>query len=61
MPLAVVIKFDNPRVGRLFLMQQGLEVADLVQIEAVASRFKAGKGGFIELQRIQFPLTLAWA
>lgn len=58
MPLAVLIKFDNPRVGRLFHMQQGLEVADPVRIEPVASRFKA-KGGFQELQRIQFPVMLA--
>ena len=57
---AVQTRFENPRVGRVYRLEHGLQESEPIRIEPTTARFK-GKGGFIEFQRLQYPLMLAWA
>jgi hypothetical protein len=64
MPEAVMVQFDNPRVGRQMRAMENLPIDGPVPIPAAASRFKAkGRAGArgTTIERRQFPLTLSWA
>lgn len=62
-PDAIFVKFDNECVGRLLRAMDHLDPAGPVPIPIASSRFGAkgvaGRGQQVE--RKQFPLTLAWA
>ena len=65
-PTLISVKFDDDRAGRTSIQTSGNSFArenDSVLIERVLSKIKvcSGKPSSPELQRIQFPITLAWA
>ena len=65
-PSVIYIKFDDERAGNALIQTSGDSFAQqnkVVPIEPVLSKIKVhpGKPSSPELQRIQFPITLAWA
>ena len=65
-PSVIYIKFDDERAGNALIQTSGDSFAQqnkVVPIEPVLSKIKVhrGKPSSLELQRIQFPITLAWA
>ena len=65
-PTLISVKFDDDRAGRTSIQTSGNSFArenDSVLIERVLSKIKvcSGKPSSPEVQRIQFPITLAWA
>ena len=65
-PSVIYIKFDDERAGNALIQISGDSFAQqnkVVPIEPVLSKIKVhpGKPSSLELQRIQFPVTLAWA
>ena len=65
-PTVVCIKFDDQKAGRTFIQTSSYTFArenGVVPIEPVLSKIKVrpGKPSSPEVQRIQFPITLAWA
>ena len=65
-PTVIYIKFDDDRAGRnLIRMSSNTFVREnnVVPIEPILSKIKVrpGKPSSPEIQRIQFPITLAWA
>lgn len=59
---AVLIQFDNPRVGREYRRSMNLDPdsSEPVAVEPTLSSFHA-KGSTMRMQRLQYPLDLAWA
>lgn len=65
-PTVIYVKFDDKRAGGMLIKNSGDTFAKqnhFVPIEPVLSKIKVhpGKPYSPELQRIQFPITLAWA
>lgn len=65
-PRILYIKFDDPKAGKELIQSRGNSFArenKLVPIEPVLAKIKIrpGKASSPEIQRVQFPVTLAWA
>jgi ATP-dependent exoDNAse (exonuclease V) alpha subunit len=65
-PTVLYIKFDDPNAGKELIKSQGMPFArqnHLVPIKPVLTKVKVrpGKSSSPEIQRVQFPVTLAWA
>ena len=65
-PTVIYIKFDDNRAGKVLIDSSNNSFAKgnrLVPIEPILARFKLrpGKPSSPEIQRVQFPITLAWA
>ena len=65
-PTLISVKFDDDRAGRTLIQTSGNSFPrenDSVPIEPVLSKIKVcpSKPSSPEVQRIQFPITLAWA
>ena len=65
-PFVIYMKFDDVRVGNALIQTSGdsfVQQNKVVPIEPVLSKVKVhrGKPSSLALQRIQFPITLAWA
>ncbi len=65
-PTIVYIKFDDPNAGKELVHNYPIPFArenNVVPIEPVSARIKIrpGKASSPEIQRVQFPITLAWA
>ena len=65
-PTVIYVKFDDERAGGMLIRNGGDTFAKqnhVVPIEPVLAKIKVhpGKPSSPELQRIQFPITLAWA
>ena len=65
-PTIVYIKFDDPNAGKELINNYPTPFArenNVVPIEPVLARIKIrpGKASSPEIQRVQFPITLAWA
>ena len=56
LPTAVLVKFHDPRVGRIHSIQvPGIDGAEAVEIRPVSAKFFASQG--VTLQRTQLPLV----
>ena len=65
-PTIVYVKFDDNKAGNMLINKSGdsfVQENKLVPIAPVQTKIKVrpGKASSPEIQRIQFPLTLAWA
>ena len=65
-PTVLYIKFDDPNAGKDLINTRGNRFAKenhVVPIEPVLAKIKIrpGKASSPEIQRVQFPVTLAWA
>ncbi|XP_028405231.1 ATP-dependent DNA helicase PIF1-like [Dendronephthya gigantea] len=65
-PTVLYIKFDDPNAGKDLIITKGNHFAKenhVVPIEPVLAKIKIrpGKASSPEIQRVQFPVTLAWA
>jgi len=60
LPAAVLVKFHDPRVGRIHAIQvPGANGVEAVEIRPISAKFFAPQG--VTLQRTQLPLLLCWA
>ena len=60
LPLAVLVKFHDSRVGRIHSVQvPGCDGIEAVEIRPISAKFFARQG--VTLQRTQLPLVLCWA
>ena len=60
LPAAVLVKFHDPRVGRIHAIQvPGAEGTEAVEIRLISAKFFAPQG--VTLQRTQLPLLPSWA
>ena len=65
-PTIVFVKFDDPNAGKELIKNHPISFArenNVVPIEPALARIKIrpGKASSPEIQRVQFPITLAWA
>jgi len=60
LPAAVLVKFHDPRVGRIHAIQvPGANGVEAMEIRPISAKFFAPQG--VTLQRTQLPLLLCWA